>query len=120
MSSTAPLDPFRAGVVACDLAAAVEPATVVSRTLLKTPDLRVTLFHFAAGQELTTHTSRRRALVQVVAGRGEFFFDGAWHPLAAGGLLHFPPDLPHAVRAPEAFSMLLTLGAEPAALSSQP
>ena len=120
MSSAAPLDPAHAGIIALDPAATVEPATVVSRTLLKTPELRVTLFHFAPGQELTTHTSRRRALVQVIAGRGEFFFDGAWHPLAAGELLHFPPDLPHAVRAPDAFSMLLTLGAEPAALLSQP
>ena len=38
----------------------ISPAGIVSRTLLQTPELRVVLFAFADGQELTSHTSRRR------------------------------------------------------------
>ncbi len=99
---------------------AAAPASIVSRTLLQTPEARVTLFSFAAGQELTTHTNRRRALIQVLAGTGEFFFNDAWHLLEPGSWLHLPPDHPHAVRATEAFTMLLTLCAAPASSPSQP
>ena len=99
----------------------ISPAGIVSRTLLQTPELRAVLFAFDAGQELTSHTSRRRALVQVLTGACDFFFAGAWHRLENGAVLHLPPGHPHAVRAGAgAFTMLLTLAAEPAQLSSQP
>lgn len=91
----------------------VSPSSIVSRTLLQTPEVRVVLFAFDAGQELTSHTSRRRALAQILTGRCEFFFSGAWHTLTAGAFLHLPPNHPHAVRAGESpFTMLLTLGSE--------
>ena len=94
--------------------ATVSAAGIVSRTVLQTPDLRVVLFAFDAGQELTSHTSRRRAVVHVLSGACDFFFAGAWHRLESGTLLHLPPSHPHAVRAGAgAFTMLLTLGAEP-------
>lgn len=89
------------------------PAGIVSRTVLQTPELRVILFAFAEGQELTGHSSKRRAVVQILQGEAEFQFNGEWQRLAAGTLLHLPPEHPHAVRAAGgAFSMLLTLGAE--------
>ena len=114
-------------LIPADIAATValttppaDSASVVSRSLLQTPDARVTLFSFAAGQELTSHTSRRRALVQVLSGGCDFFFGGAWRHLESGALLHLPPGHPHAVRATAgAFTMLLTLGAEPACNPSQ-
>ena len=100
-------------------AAQVSAAGIVSRTLLQTPELRVVLFAFDAGQERTSHTSRRRAFVQVLSGACDFFANGAWNRLEAGTVLHLPPNHPHAVRAGAgAFTMLLTLAAEPATLSS--
>lgn len=94
-------------------AAHTSEAGIVSRTVLQTPELRIVLFAFAEGQELTAHTSRRRALVQVLSGECDFLFDGKWQRLTAGALLHLPPDHPHAVRAAAGpFSMLLTLGAD--------
>ena len=95
-------------------AATVSSSGIVSRTLVQTPEVRVVLFAFDAGQELTSHTSKRRALVQVLSGGCDFFFAGAWQRLEAGALLHMPPSHPHAVRAGNApFTMLLTLAAEP-------
>jgi len=86
---------------------------IVSRTVLSTPEMRVVLFAFADGQELTSHTSSRRAIVQVVEGACEFLFDGKWHDVGAGSLIHLPPGHPHSVRASRGpFSMILTLGAE--------
>lgn len=94
-------------------AARVSDAGIVSRTVLQTPELRLVLFTFAEGQELTAHASPRRAVVQILEGACEFFFDGKWERLATGTLLHLPPHHPHAVRAVDGpFSMLLTLGAE--------
>jgi quercetin dioxygenase-like cupin family protein len=95
--------------------AQVSAAGVVSRTVLQTPEVRVVLFTFAEGQELTSHTNRRRALVQILEGACEFLFAGKWQRLEAGTFLHLPPSHAHAVRATAgAFTMLLTLGAEPA------
>lgn len=99
----------------------VSSSGIVSRTVLQSPELRTVLFAFDAGQELTSHTSRRRALVQVLSGACDFFFAGAWHRLETGALLHMPPGHPHAVRAGAGpFTMLLTLAAEPTSLPSQP
>lgn len=116
----------QSALVAPDIASAVEltaaaaPASIVSRALLQTPEARVTLFAFSPGQELTSHTNRRRALIQILEGSCDFFFNDGWHRLTAGTFLHLPPNHPHAVRAPEAFTMLLTLCAEPGATPSQP
>ena len=85
------------------------PDGIVSRTLLSTPNLRVTLFGFSAGQELTEHTSTQQALVEILSGECEFSLDGKWHTLKAGTLLFMPPNLRHAVKAKQPFSMLLTL-----------
>lgn len=82
---------------------------IVSRTLLRTPTTRVVLFGFAEGQELSEHTSKAQVLIEILSGRCEFFLDGKSHLLKAGDLLHMPPDMPHAVRATEKFSMLLTM-----------
>lgn len=96
-------------------------AGIVSRTLLQCPELRVVLFAFAEGQELTLHTNRRRALVQVHEGSGDFLYNGQWQRLAAGTVLHLPPNHPHAVKAGAGpFSMLLTLGTESVATPASP
>ena len=90
------------------------PNGIVSRTLLRTPTTRVVLFGFAVGQELSEHTSTQHALIQILSGQCEFSLAGKPHPLKTGDLLYMPPNLPHAVKATEQFSMLLTLS-KPAA-----
>jgi quercetin dioxygenase-like cupin family protein len=100
-------------------AAQTSSSGIVSRTVLQSPEARVVLFTFADGQELTAHTSKRRALVQILDGACDFFFAGQWQRLTTGTLLHLPPDHPHAVRAGAGpFSMLLTLGADPFAAAA--
>jgi quercetin dioxygenase-like cupin family protein len=85
------------------------PNGIASRTLMRTPGSRVVLFGFAAGQELTEHTSPHHALVQILSGACEFGLGGAWQQVKAGDVIYMPPNLPHAVKATEQFSMLLTL-----------
>ncbi len=84
------------------------------RTNLLTPELCVMQFSFAAGQELATHSSRRRAWVQILEGDCDFFFDGRWQRLHAGSCVHLPPSHPHAAKASAGpFAMLIVLGSDP-------
>jgi len=102
------LDPDGPGI--CPLAAAGSAVShgIVSQAVLTAPGLRVTWFRFAAGQELSEHVTPARALVQVVAGEGEFTFAGRTAKLRAGELLHLPPGMPHAVSATREMTVLLT------------
>jgi quercetin dioxygenase-like cupin family protein len=85
------------------------PNGIVSRTLMHSGPLRVVLFGFAGGQELTEHATPQHALVQILTGECDFILAGRTHPLKAGDFLYMPPNLPHAVKATQQFSMLLTL-----------
>jgi quercetin dioxygenase-like cupin family protein len=85
------------------------PNGIVSRTLLRGPVARVVLFGFSPGQELTEHTSTQHAMIEILSGRCEFQLSGKVHHLKAGDFLYMPPGAPHAVKATEQFSMLLTL-----------
>jgi len=108
MKTNTLLSPTESGV--CSLLEPVKNVThgIVSRAVLTTPGLRLTLFNFAAGQELSEHTSKARALVQILSGTCNFSVGNTLHTLKTGDLLHLPPNAPHSVTAPEAFSMLLT------------
>lgn len=108
MKPSALLAPDSPGTCALQIPARPVAHGIVSQALLTAPGLRATLFQFAAGQELSEHTSTARVLVQVIAGRCEFLVAGQPQLLEPGTLLHLPPNVPHAVRAPEALTMLLT------------
>ena len=107
MSKSTLFDPAQAGVICLAEATQFSENGVVSRALHDVDGVRVTLFAFAAGQQLTEHSTPSRALVQILSGSCEFTLGGKKTPLRAGDLLHMPPGLPHAVFATEPFSMLL-------------
>lgn len=85
------------------------PNGIVSRTVFHSPQCRVVLFAFAAGQGLTEHTTVRHVLLQALTGQCEFTLDGKVQTLRAGDILSMPPGAPHALSASEPFSMLLTM-----------
>jgi quercetin dioxygenase-like cupin family protein len=115
MSSQTLLAADAPGVFQLDGASQATPSSIISRTLLQTPELRVALFAFAEGQELTPHSSRRRVTIQILDGECDFLFADVWHHLGKGSFVHLPPGELHAVRAASGpFSMLLTFGPEPA------
>jgi quercetin dioxygenase-like cupin family protein len=102
-------DPAVARIISLAPETQFAPNGIVSRTLWRAPGSRVVLFGFAAGQELSEHTSTQHALIQVLSGECDFALKGKWHRLKPGDLLSMPPHTPHAVRAVTQFSMLLTL-----------
>jgi quercetin dioxygenase-like cupin family protein len=82
---------------------------IVSRVLLKQPSGSVTAFAFESGQEISEHTCPYDALIQVLEGEAEVTIDGVAHPVKSSEVIPLPADVPHAVRAPERFKMLLTM-----------
>ncbi len=103
------IDPAREKILSLPVETQFTPNGIVSRTLLHTPNVRVVLFGFAAGQELTEHTSTSHVLAQILSGECDFSTNGQSHILHAGDVLYLPPELRHAVVATQEFSMLLTL-----------
>ncbi|NJD18382.1 MAG: cupin domain-containing protein [Gemmatimonadetes bacterium] len=88
---------------------AYQEGSVVSRQLVKNASGGVTLFAFAKGEGLSEHTTPHDALVVVLDGRAEITVMGATHAVAAGQAVFMPGGKPHAVAAPEPFTMLLVM-----------
>lgn len=82
---------------------------VVSRTLVAGGAGTVTLFAFDAGQELSEHSAPFDALVQVLDGEAQITIGGVTQRVVAGEIILMPANIPHAVGAPTAFKMLLTM-----------
>jgi quercetin dioxygenase-like cupin family protein len=94
-----------------DLATLVnyEEGSIVSRTLAENKAGTLTLFAFDAGQGLSEHSAPFDAIVQVVDGKAELVIGGKTVRAAAGQLVVMPANVPHAVKAPGRFKMLLTM-----------
>jgi len=88
---------------------AYQEGSVVSRQLVKNASGGVTLFAFAKGEGLSEHTTPHDALVVVLDGRADVTVLGATHEVRAGEAVLLPGGEPHAVAAPEAFTMLLVM-----------
>jgi quercetin dioxygenase-like cupin family protein len=83
--------------------------SVVSRVLAKTGGGNVTLFAFDENQGLSEHTAPFDALVQVIDGSLEVTIGGQRVDVGAGEIVRMPADVPHALHAPEACRMMLTM-----------
>lgn len=96
---------------ALDLSDEVDYAedAIVSKTLLDKDAGTLTLFAIAEDQNISEHSAPHYALAQVLDGRGEFVIDGKTVSVEAGESVIMPPDIPHAVKAPENFKMLLVM-----------
>jgi quercetin dioxygenase-like cupin family protein len=94
-----------------DLAEEVKPPVdgTLSRTLVNTDCVKIVLFGFAAGQELSEHTASMPAVLQFVSGSAAVKLGDDWMETKAGSLVHMPSGLPHAIRAKTAAVMLLML-----------
>ncbi|HMO56729.1 MAG TPA: cupin domain-containing protein [Roseiflexaceae bacterium] len=94
-----------------DLAALVDiPADgTISRTIYQDSAIKAVLFGFAAGQELSEHTSAMAATLQFVSGNAQVTLNGEQIEAGPGTWIHLPPRLPHSVVALTPVVMLLLL-----------
>jgi quercetin dioxygenase-like cupin family protein len=82
---------------------------MVSHTLFNDDDLKIVLFGFAAGHELTAHKAPMPATIQILRGEATVTLESETHSVGAGCLIHMRPNLLHGIVATTPLLMLLTL-----------
>lgn len=99
-----------------DLAKEIEPPAdgTLSRTLFNDERLKVVLFAFSAGQELSEHTSANPAVMHFLRGEADVTLGGERLKASGGAWFHMAPNLPHSIRARTPLVMLLLLLKQPA------
>lgn len=87
----------------------IPPDSIVSRTFYSDERMKGILFGFAAGQELSEHTSSQTALIHILEGEADLTLGNDSQPAQAGTWVHMPPQLPHSVVAKTPVLMLLLM-----------
>ena len=87
----------------------VPPDGILSRTLHNDDDVRVVLFGFAPGQELTEHTSKLPAILHVLDGEARLKLGDDEVVGRPGTWVHMSPNLPHAIYAKTQVTLVLVL-----------
>jgi quercetin dioxygenase-like cupin family protein len=87
----------------------IPPDGVLSRTLYQDEHVKVVLFGFDAGQDLSEHTASMPALLHFVQGEAELTVGTDRCTATAGTWVYMTPNLPHSVVAKTPVVMLLVL-----------
>lgn len=82
---------------------------ILTRTLCDLDHVKVVLFTFGAGQELSEHTASMPAALHFIQGEAELVLGDETLKARPGAWVHMPPNLKHSVRAGTPVVMLLLL-----------
>lgn len=85
----------------------IPPDTIVSRTVYVGETLRIILFGFAAGQELSEHTSTKEAVLHFLRGEATVALGGEPTTATPGTVVRMAPNLKHSILAKTETLMLL-------------
>jgi quercetin dioxygenase-like cupin family protein len=95
-----------------DLAAQMSDAPqggILSRPIYNDERLRVVLFGFGAGQELSEHRAAAPAVIHILQGEAVLVMNGDVLDAKPGTWVYMPANLPHSVLAKTPLVMLLEL-----------
>ena len=87
----------------------IPEGSIVSRTIHHGAFTRTILFAFAAGQELSEHTSAKTAMLTFLEGEADLTLGSDSMAAQAGTWVEMPPHLPHSIKAKTPVLMLLTM-----------
>jgi quercetin dioxygenase-like cupin family protein len=82
---------------------------ILSRTLYDDNDVKVVLFGFSAGHELSAHTAPMPAALYFLQGEAELTLGADSRAVKQGAFAHMPPYLNHAIVAKTPLVMLLIM-----------
>ena len=82
---------------------------ILSHTLYNDEQVKIILFGFAAGEELTAHTAPMPAIIQILNGEVTLILGPDSREAAPGGLAYMAPQLTHGIVAKTPALVLLTL-----------
>ncbi len=83
--------------------------SIVSRTLYADDDLKVILFGFAPGQELSEHTASMPAVIHILEGSARLTLGGDARSGGPGTWARMPAGMRHSIQAETRLVMLLLL-----------
>lgn len=83
--------------------------SILTTTVYGDERVKVTLFRFAPGQELTAHTAAHPVLLQFLSGEAELRLGSDEKQAVAGTFVYMPARLEHALRAKTETVMLLVM-----------
>lgn len=87
----------------------VEQDQTVSKSLYQDEQVKVVLFGFAAGQELSEHTASVPAMLYFINGEADVTLGDQSIEARAGTFTHMPANLPHSITAKTATRMMLIM-----------
>jgi quercetin dioxygenase-like cupin family protein len=82
---------------------------ILSQTLSDESGVEFLLFAFAAGEQLSEHTSARPAIIHVLDGEGQLTVGGDAYPARRGTWLRMAPEVKHSLVARTPMRMALYL-----------
>ena len=82
---------------------------ILSRTLYNHEHVKVLIFGFAAGQELSAHTAPMAASVYFVSGEAKLTLGAEVQDVRENSFAYMPPQLPHGIVAKTPVGMLLSM-----------
>jgi len=85
------------------------PDGILSRTLYQDEQIKVILFGFAPGQELSEHTASRPAVLHFLRGEATLRLGDDEFEVGPNAWVRMPPHLPHSIRAKTETHLLLVL-----------
>ncbi|HEY47085.1 MAG TPA: cupin domain-containing protein [Anaerolineae bacterium] len=83
--------------------------SIVSRTVHDDEGVKVVLFGFAEGQELSEHTASQPAMLTFLNGNAQLILGDDPFTAEPGTWVYLPPNHPHSVRAMTPVLMMLVL-----------
>jgi quercetin dioxygenase-like cupin family protein len=83
--------------------------SILSRTVFADGQMKAVLFRFAAGEELSEHTSTQTAIMYFVEGEADVTLGGDAVEARPGTWIHMQPHLEHSIRARTPVTMLLLM-----------
>src|SRR5436190_17889670 len=94
-----------------DLAKEVAPPQdgILCRTMFQDEKVKVVLFGFAAGHDMSEHTASKPAMIHFLQGEANVTLGNNTHVVGAGAWMHMPSNLPHSIQAKTPTVMLLLL-----------
>jgi len=83
--------------------------SIVSRTIFQDEQLKVILFGFAEGQELSEHTASVPAMIHILEGQARLSLGKDSFDVGLGAWAHMPANLSHSIFAKSPVKMLLIM-----------
>lgn len=102
-------EPFHYVADLSQLTTELPEESILSRNVYGDDHVKVILFGFAPGQELSEHTAARPAILHFLDGEAELLLGEETKPARAGTWVRMSAHLPHSIRARTSVQMLLIL-----------